>query len=70
MDETDRHDVPAETWLKEQQDVELKHCQSANKATGLPEQREKWGNLAQSMRFRGTNTNIRNSFDCCCEFAL
>lgn len=45
MDETDRHDMPAEMWLKEQQDVEVKHCRSANKATGLPKQRE-WGNLA------------------------
>lgn len=43
MDETDRHDMPAEMCLKEQQDVELKHCRSANKVTGLPKQREKWG---------------------------
>lgn len=70
MDETDRHDMPAEMWLKEQQDVEVKHCRSANKATGLRKQREKWGNLAQSIRFHGTNSSIRINDDCCCEFLL
>lgn len=58
MEETDRHEMPAEMWLKEQQDAEVKHCGSANKATGLAKQREEWGNLSHLIWFGRTNTNI------------
>lgn len=60
-DETDRHGMPAEMWLKEQQEVEVKHRRSANKATGLAKQREEWGNLSQSMWFLMEQTQTSGS---------
>lgn len=53
--------MPAEMWLKEQQEVEVKHRRSANKATGLAKQREEWGNLSQSMWFLMEQTQTSGS---------
>lgn len=53
--------MPAEMWLNEQQEVEVKHCRSANKATGLAKQRETWGNFSQSMQRSWTQTQTSGS---------